>query len=163
MVKIYRERDRRVQGNFDQMMEDIGVRGYKRVQLVTSEMDGSGIIGDAFRRSQETVHIGGYPGQQGQEEGRGIDIEPKIEGRGRGRFCMEDVIREAPQNGGGLETQRRLGRPFQGHCIVSMAASDGLIDRNASAFAPILSCLMTRILRGWPNLGFREYGSAALR
>ena len=71
------------------MLEDLGVWGDKRVPSVTSEIDVGGRRGDAFRRSQETVPIGGGQGRQGREGGGGIGIEPEIEGRGIGRVCTE--------------------------------------------------------------------------
>ena len=50
-VKRERERERRYKENFDWRMEDIGVRGVKRVQLVMPDIDGSRIKGGVVCRS----------------------------------------------------------------------------------------------------------------
>ena len=42
---------------FDQMMEDLGVRGDERVKLVTSNIDGRGVQGGLVCRSIEMVLI----------------------------------------------------------------------------------------------------------
>ena len=49
--------------NFDHRIEDLGVHGDKRVQLVASAIDNSIRQGEAFQRSQETVTINGGQGQ----------------------------------------------------------------------------------------------------
>ena len=82
--------------------------------------------------------IGGGQGIQGREGGGGIGIKPEIEVQGIGRVCTESGLREALREEWALETWRHMERPLQGRRTVSLPATDGWRDRNASNFSPIV-------------------------